>query len=88
MKLKLDTLGRVVLPKPLRERYALHAGSELEVLERAGELVLRVPEQKPSMVKTGGWWVHQGTPLPGADLTTIVERVREERDRSNVRPRR
>ena len=86
MKLKVDRLGRVVLPKALRERYSLGPGTELEVSERTGELVLRTAEQKPSMVKVGGWWVHQGAPLPGADLTRIVEQVREERDRSNMRP--
>lgn len=84
MKVKIDKLGRVVLPKPLRQRYSLRPGTELEVMERAGEVLLRPASQKPSMVKIGGWWVHQGAPEPGVDWSRVVEQVREDREVWNM----
>jgi len=33
MTLKIDRAGRVILPKPVRDRLGLHAGSDLEILE-------------------------------------------------------
>ena len=88
MTIKIDKLGRVVLPKPLRQRYGLRPGAELEVTERAGDFALRPADQKPSMMKIKGWWVHQGVPEPGVDLARVVEQVREERDVWNMGPSR
>ncbi len=53
MKLRLDKLGRVVLPKPLRARYGLRPGTELEVSEGAQEFALRpaVPEGEVDFAK-------------------------------------
>jgi len=84
MNVKIDKLGRIVLPKPLRQRYSLRPGTELEVTERAGEVLLRPASQKPSMVKIRGWWVHQGVAEPGLDWSRIVEQVREDRDLWNA----
>ena len=47
MTLKIDKAGRIVLPKHLRERLQLRAGSSLEVEERPEGLVLRPVGQKP-----------------------------------------
>lgn len=33
MTLKMDKAGRVILPRPVRERLGLHAGSDLEMQE-------------------------------------------------------
>lgn len=32
-----------------------------------------------SWAETGGLWVHQGVPEPGADLSRVVQDIREER---------
>src|SRR5690348_2561351 len=61
------------------ERLGLKPGSELEVLEQAGGVLLRPVEQRPSMVKIDGLWVHQGVAQPGANWDRVVEDVREER---------
>jgi AbrB family looped-hinge helix DNA binding protein len=77
--LRIDKSGRIVVPKLLRERLGLKPGSELEVLEQARGVLLRPVEQRPSMVKIDGLWVHQGVAQPGANWDRVVEDVREER---------
>jgi AbrB family looped-hinge helix DNA binding protein len=53
MTLKMDKAGRVVLPKPLRDRLGLRDGSDLEVEETAEGIVLKPLEDRPAMIKRG-----------------------------------
>ncbi len=79
MKLRIDAAGRIVVPKPLRDRLGLSANTELEAIEESGGVLLRPVEQKPSLVKVDGLWVHQGTPEKGANWDRILRDLREER---------
>jgi AbrB family looped-hinge helix DNA binding protein len=79
MTIKIDKAGRIVLPKPVRERLHLREGSELELEERADGLTLRPIEQRPSMVREHGIWVHLGKVPRGFDWDVVVDAVREER---------
>lgn len=81
VKLRLDKLGRVVLPKPLRARYGLRPGTELEVNERAQEFALRPKMSAPSLVNEGGVWVHHGVPQGDLDFDTAIQDDREDRFR-------
>jgi AbrB family looped-hinge helix DNA binding protein len=79
MKLRIDKAGRIVVPKPLRERLGFKPGTELVAIEQSGGVLLKRIEQRPSMVKVDGLWVHQGRAEPGANWERILEEVREER---------
>ena len=79
MKLGIDKAGRIVVPKPLRERLGFKPETELEAIEQSEGVLLKRVQQRPSMVKVDGLWVHQGNPEPGANWDRIVENVREER---------
>lgn len=46
---RVDAKGRVVLPKSLRERLGLDPGTEVEVVEEDGKLVVK-PERSPEDV--------------------------------------
>ena len=81
MTLKIDKAGRVILPKPLRDRLGLHAGSDLEIQETADGVVLRPADRRPSMVKKGSFWVHTGELPPGYDVLKAIDEDREERMR-------
>ncbi len=85
MTLKMDKSGRVVFPKRLRERLGLKPDMELEAVEEAGGILLRLVEQQPAMVQVGGLWVHQGTPVPHANWGRVLDNVREERIQSVLR---
>jgi AbrB family looped-hinge helix DNA binding protein len=81
MKVKLDKLGRVVLPKALRARYGLRPGTELEITEGVQEFALRPSRMGPSLVEVGGILVHQGFPQGELDIVRAVREEREERSR-------
>ena len=79
MELKIDKAGRIVVPKPLREQLGFKPDTELEAIEQPEGVLLKRVEQRPSMVKVDGLWVHQGSAEPGANWERILEDVREER---------
>jgi AbrB family looped-hinge helix DNA binding protein len=79
MELRIDKAGRIVVPKPLRERLGFKPDTELEAIEQPEGVLLKRVEQRPSMVKVDGLWVHQGRAEPGANWERILEDVRQER---------
>jgi len=79
MTLKIDKAGRVILPKPVRDRLGLHEGSDLEVEETPEGVMLKPVKARPSMVKKHGLWVHTGKVPPGFD---VVQAVRDDREDS------
>jgi AbrB family looped-hinge helix DNA binding protein len=81
MTLKIDKAGRVILPKPLRDRLGLREGSELEILETPEGLVLRPAAEQPSMIKKEGLWVHTGKLPPNFDIVKAIQDDRDERIR-------
>ncbi len=56
--------------------------SELEAIEQPEGVLLKLIEQRPSMVRIDGLWVHQGAAEPGANWDRVLEDVREERIQS------
>lgn len=81
MTLKIDKAGRVVLPKPVRDRFGLRAGSDLEILETPEGIVLKPADRKPSLIKKGSFLVYTGDIPPGFDILKAIEDDREERAR-------
>jgi AbrB family looped-hinge helix DNA binding protein len=79
MELRIDKAGRIVVPKPLRERLGFKPDTELEAIEQPAGVLLRRVEQRPYMVKVDGLWVHQGSAEPGANWERILEDMREGR---------
>src|SRR5581483_8144224 len=79
MELKIDKAGRIVVPKPLRDRLGFGPETELEAIEQPDGVLLKRIEQAPSMVKVNGLWVHRGVPERGANWDTVLKNVREER---------
>jgi len=87
VKTTIDRFGRVVVPKSLRERLDLRAGSEIEIVEADGGLSLRpVHEGSPLALKEG---VLVFTGRAVGDLEAAVAADRDERARrlAGVRPR-
>lgn len=79
MRLTLDKSGRVVLPKPLRQRLGLRAGATLEAAEAAGGLLLRPVSQQPSLVEHNGFLVHTGQVTSPVDWQRFFEDLEQER---------
>jgi AbrB family looped-hinge helix DNA binding protein len=79
MKLRLDKSGRVVLPKPLRQRLGLRAGTTFEATEAAEGLVLRPVTERPSLVVRDGFLVHTGQAMHAFDWRQISDDLEQER---------
>src|SRR5207237_9201851 len=67
MDVRIDKSGRIVIPKPLRERLGFKPDTELVAIEQPEGVLLKRVEQRPSMLKVDGLWVHQASAEPGAN---------------------
>jgi AbrB family looped-hinge helix DNA binding protein len=76
--LKVDSTGRVVLPQPLRKRFHLTPGSQLEIDVEPDGIRLRPKTPAPSLRDEDGLLLHEGEPT-GA-LLHAVEEARAHRD--------
>jgi AbrB family looped-hinge helix DNA binding protein len=86
MKLKIDTSGRIVVPKPLRKRLGLDRDQELEAVEQPDGVLLRRIQQRPSLVKVDGVLVHQGAAENNVNWDAVIDDVREERLQYLLKP--
>jgi len=83
--ISIDKSGRLVIPKPIRDRLGLAAGSEVELNELRDGLVLKVLSQHPSIQEVDGLWVHLGHPESDLDLRDAIRGQREDRIRELAR---
>ena len=85
MVITIDGAGRIVVPKPLRERFNLVAGTELEI-ETSGEcLQLRRAEGGTALVSKKGILVHRGDARADVDIAAFIRSERDARSRRTVR---
>ncbi len=84
-KLTLDKAGRVVLPKPLRDRLQLAPGDTLQLESEGEHITLRPVRQNVMLKKELGVWVYQGEPADDS-IPDLVDRHREDRHRSVTEP--
>lgn len=81
MGITIDRAGRIIVPKSLRERFNLIAGTELEI-EVSGEcLQLRKVGAAPALVRKKGILVHHGGTLANLDVAAFIRAERESRSR-------
>jgi AbrB family looped-hinge helix DNA binding protein len=88
-KLTVDKAGRIVLPKPIREKLQLAPGDELELESMDDRITLRPLRGTAQLRKKRGVWVfHCGEPLSVATVEETIEQIRRERDDRNLGERR
>jgi AbrB family looped-hinge helix DNA binding protein len=73
----VDKFGRVVVPKPVRDRLRLVPGTVLSFEERVGEVVLHPVWDEPSLTYEDGVLVYSGR--AAGDLADAVETQRRAR---------
>jgi AbrB family looped-hinge helix DNA binding protein len=79
-KITMDGAGRVVIPKPVRDRLHLQPGDSLELDAEGEHITLRPVRPQATLKKEYGIWVYQGG---SADLSIpdLITREREKRFR-------
>ena len=81
MTITIDRAGRIVVPKSLRERFNLVAGTALEI-EVSGELLqLRKVGAEPALVSKRGILVHHGGDRVNLDVAAFIRAERDSRSR-------
>lgn len=79
--LTVDTAGRIVLPKPMRDELQLQPGDSLEIEVTGDEIKLRPIRGNFSLHKKQGVWVFRsGTPLSDATVEKTRQGIRNERN--------
>ncbi len=73
----IDKLGRLVLPKEMRDHLGLRAGTPIEIEELGNEVVIRAVAQAVPMKMIGGVLVFTGK--AAGDLESVLQQQREER---------
>jgi len=84
MTLTIDGAGRVVIPKPLRDKLGLHSGSTLEVLETPDGVTLKPVDRRSPLARKGRFLVITSELPPGFDILKAIDEEREARDRRNL----
>jgi len=77
---KVDDFGRVLIPKPIRDRFGLEPGTRVKLVEEAGRIALEAEDDDAHLEVRDGILVHVAERVTG-DVTNIIEKVREERIR-------
>lgn len=86
MAVFIDKVGRLVLPKSIRQQLGITPDTPLELVRKGDGVLLRRVEARPAMQQVDGLWVHQGTAEPSANWTDVIDRLRDERTDASGRP--
>ncbi len=76
----IDGVGRLVIPKAIRERLHLVAGTSLHIREQDGRIVLSPERSEPTLVERGGFLAID----VGGEMQVESEDVRAQRLRGLV----
>lgn len=86
-RITLDSAGRVVIPKGLRDELHLRPGDEIDLEAAGDEMTLRPVRHTMPLVKSEGVWVFRtGTPLSASVTDDTLRTIRTGRDRGNREP--
>lgn len=81
MRTTIDRAGRVVIPKAIREAAGLRPGTELEIVEQDGRVVLEAASRPMRLVERDGFLAaeverDEEPPLSTEQVREVLERVR------------
>ena len=79
-RITIDSAGRVVIPKAVRQSLRLRAGDALELDSTPDCVTLRPVREFAALVKEQGIWVyHTGAPLADMSICDLIDEARDQR---------
>jgi len=79
MTVTIDRLGRIVVPKSVRERYRLVPGTALELDLEVSGFHLKPVRGEATLIRKDGVLIHHGTDTTDIDVTSMINADRERR---------
>ncbi len=80
MTVTIDRLGRIVVPKAVRDRLHLVPGTNLELTADAGGIRIVPVNSEPSLVRKEGILIHHGTETTDLDIRKVIDQERANRN--------
>jgi AbrB family looped-hinge helix DNA binding protein len=91
MTVTIDTAGRLVIPKEIREEAEIEPGTPLDIAVRDGVIEITPRAAGVELVRKGRWLVARplkpGPPLTNETVNRVIRRIRNERARGMVKQR-
>lgn len=88
MTTTIDSAGRLVVPKALRERAGLKPGIPIRIEEKDGRIEIEAEYEEPKIVQRGKFLVAVADPRlkppTSEEVSKLIEEMREERFRDIV----
>lgn len=75
MQITIDSAGRIVIPKALREEAHLRAGSKLEISLRGGAIILEPAPLEVELEESQGIFIASPKANPGVLRAALVDRT-------------
>ncbi len=77
MEIRVDSFGRLLIPKHIRDHFGLKIGSLLHLEEQGEQIVLKPVQEKPLIEVKNGISVYTGVAM--GDLNSALKVVRSDR---------
>ena len=79
MSIRIDKFGRILIPRSIRKRLGLEAGTLLRLETNDRQLVLQPLEDEPVLVEKDGLLVCTATLDRGADAFDLIDHIQTTR---------
>ncbi len=76
----IDRFGRVVLPKPIRDRLGIREGTEFEVEEHEDSILLKPIVTQAEAVDVGGWLILKPSGEKEISLEETLKAIEDSRE--------
>ena len=79
MSTTIDSAGRIVVPKKMRDLYDFHPGARLDIVAEKGGVFISAAGSRSSLVKKDGVLVYHGGEATELDIVAFIDAQRNNR---------
>lgn len=79
MSTTIDSVGRIVVPKKMRDLYDFHPGAQLDIVAEKGGVFISAAGSRSSLVKKDGVLVYHGDEATELDIVAFIDAQRNNR---------